>query len=306
MTAFEFPAEPFTTATARGWGLSARALELAVASGELRRVLRGVYVRSDVPDDIETRARSAALVISAHSVLRDRAAAWIHGVDVFGWAELEILPPLETCVLRWRAPTRRTGVDGRTRDLRPSDVMEIGGLKVTTPLRTALDLGCILWRKDALAALDMFMRIHGITRRQLRRALPRYRRRRGVVQLRELVAIADPRAESPGESWTRLAIIDAGLPAPTPQHWVEVDGVPTYRLDLAYPHLKVVVEYDGDEFHHRTEEQRKRDRDRRAWLRDHGWTVIVVEKDGFTDPVLGRWLRTLRSSLAPRYRPTRW
>jgi hypothetical protein len=59
-------------------------------------------------------------------------------------------------------------------------------------------------------------------------------RRRGVLQLRELVPLVDRRMESRREAWTPLAIHDAGLPLPEPQVWSEVDGVPTYRLDIAY------------------------------------------------------------------------
>ncbi len=43
----------------------------------------------------------------------------------------------------------------------------------------------------------------------------------------------DGRSESSGESFTRLAIADVGLPVPTLQHWVHDGGVPVYRLDLA-------------------------------------------------------------------------
>ena len=93
------------------------------------------------------------------------------------------------------------------------------------------------------------MREHGFTVADLLRELRRYVRRRGVIQLRQLVPLVDGRAESSGESWTRIEIVDRGLPTPVPQHWVHVDGVPTYRLDLAYPHARVAIEYDGQEFH---------------------------------------------------------
>ena len=42
---------------------------------------------------------------------------------------------------------------------------------------------------------------------------------------------------------------DQGLPLPEVNWWVSEDGVPKYRLDLAYPHAKVAIEYDGEEFH---------------------------------------------------------
>jgi hypothetical protein len=150
------------------------------------------------------------------------------------------------------------------------------------------------------------MRCHDLSREQLRHEAARFFRRRGVVQLRRLIPLADPRSESPRESWTRLEIIDAGLPCPQPQYWIEIDGVPTYRLDLAYPRSRVAVEYDGDEFHQRTEEQKRRDAERRAWLGQRGWTVIVVRNGDFTGAGLQRWLSELRAALRPTYSNRRW
>jgi hypothetical protein len=302
----DFPVEPFTTAAARGLGIGRKRLDAALRDGLIRRVLHGVYLRSDQPDTVETRVACAALVIAPGSVLRDRTAAWVHGIDVLTYAEHDLLPPIEACVPRFHAPSDRCGVDGGTRDLSTGDVMTIRGVRVTTPLRTALDLGCHLRRRDALAALDQLMRCHDLSREQLRREAVRFFRRRGVVQLRRLIPLADPRAESPRESWTRLEIIDAGLPCPQPQYWIEVDGVPTYRLDLAYPRLRVAVEYDGDEFHQRTEEQKRHDAERRAWLEQRGWTVIVVRNGDFTGAGLERWLSELRAALRPTYSNRRW
>jgi hypothetical protein len=301
----DFPREPFTTAGAHAAGINRKRLRSALRDGLIRRVLHGVYLRADQPDTVETRAACAALVVAPGSVLRDRTAAWVHGVDVLTYAEHDLLPPLETCVARFRAPTDRSGIDGGTRDLSEDDVMAVHGLLVTTPLRTALDLGCNLRRRDALAALDQFMRLHGITQEQLHRDASRFFRRRGVVQLRQLIPLADHRAESPRESWTRIEIIDAGLPCPEPQLWIEVDGVPTYRVDLAYRRCRVAVEYDGEEFH-RTSEQKTHDAERREWLRDDGWTVVVVRNGDFTGMGLERWLAELRAALRPAYSNRRW
>jgi hypothetical protein len=301
-----FPPKPFTTAHAEAMGISRKRLMHAAAEGTLRRVLRGVYVPPDLPDTIALRAACTSLVVPTGSVVRDRTAAWIHGVDVLTHTEHEVLPPVETCVPRFRTPSDRSGVDGGTRDLAPGDVMSVHGLLVTTPLRTALDLGCNLRRRDALAALDQFMAVHGLTQEQMGRSAVRYFRRRGVVQLRRLIPLADGRAESPRESWTRLEIIDAGLPVPALQHWIEIDGVPTYRLDHAYPRHRVAVEYDGEDFHDRTDEQRKHDHERRAWLRADGWTVILVRKGDFTGASSDRWLREVRQALQPTYTNRRW
>lgn len=304
MAAPTFPARPFLASELPDLGISRRRLDRAVAEREVRRVLRGVYLRADLPDTIETRLAAARLVLPPGSVIRDRFAAWIHGIEIFQYGETEVIPPIETCVFRGSTRSRITGVAGNTRDLADADVMELDGIRVTTPLRTALDLGCNLWRRDALHVLDRFLRDFG-TRDELRLGARRYFRRRGVVQLRQLVPLADGRAESLRETWTRIEIIDAGLPTPQPQYWIEIDCVPTYRLDLAYPRHRIAVEYDGEEFH-RTDEQKRKDKERRDWLERHGWIVIVVRNGDFHGAGLERWLSELAEALRSRVRPLRF
>lgn len=301
-----FPDHPFTEPQARSSGITRSRLRAALRERRVIRLLRGVYLRADVPQTVEVRAVAAALVISPYSVVCDRTAAWIWGVECHEFRELDVLPPLETYVLRGHAPTDRSGVLGGTRDLMPGDWVELHGVKVTTPLRSAMDLGCKLNRRPALAAMDALMRACGFSVADMRRMLPRYFRRRGVLQLRELVPIVDGRSESSGESWTRLEINDQGLPAPEPQWWVLIDGVPTYRLDLAYPHARIAVEYDGEEFHSAGPD-READERRRAWLREHGWTVIVVDKHSFKDERIVAWIGRLRAELQDAQRvPQRW
>jgi hypothetical protein len=222
---FSLPQTPFRSRQAADFGLSRYALRRLVANGLVRRVLTDVYVAADIPDSIESRVAAAALVTQPYAVLCDRTAAWMHGIDALAYRELEILPPLEIFVIRDYVPRRRIGVNGGQRDLDPLDVMSLEpGILVTTPLRTALDLGCRLSRPLALATMDQFARQHRVAIADLHAELPRYRRRRGVVQLRQLSQLVDGRAESPGESWVRLAVNDAGLPPPLPQFSLRVGG----------------------------------------------------------------------------------
>jgi hypothetical protein len=293
------PDGPFTVAMAREVGIGRRALRGLVEGEDVRRVLRGVYVRQSTPDSLALRARAACLVVSPAAVLCDRTAAWLHGIDVFWSAEHDYPSRLETFVLRGSTRLTRAETYGGQRELDPGDVMEIGGTRVTTPLRTALDLGCALPRRDALAALDSFMRVFGITKQQLKREVPRYFRRRGVRQLRNMIELADPASESPGESWTRLEILDSNLPAPQVQWWITRNGRQLYRLDLAYPGMKICVEYDGQEFHD-SPEAREADEARRAWLRERGWIVIVVTKDDLTPDGVRRWTEELRRAVEAR------
>lgn len=292
---------PFTSAQATALGVSRAHLRLSLHESRVRRVLRNVYVRADAPDTIESRASALGLVAPPYAVICDRTAAWLWGVDAFRHWELDALPPLETFVLRGRPRVRRQEARGGERDLRPEDIVSVGDIWVTTPLRTSLDLGCKLPRHQALAVMDGFARVQGVTSADLATLLPRYRGRRGVVQARTLVPLVDGRTESTGESFVKLDIADAGLPAPEPQFEVKVGGVVVYRLDLAYPRLKICIEYDGKEFHS-SPEAKENDRQRRKWLRDHGWVVIVVTKDDLRGAKREAWLDELRSTLRDRMR----
>jgi hypothetical protein len=300
----QLPTFPISWRSASAHGIEPSRLRRAVRHGLVRQVLRGVYLRSDVALTTSLKLRAAALVINPAAVACDRTAAWLWNVDVYEYRELDDVPDVETFVLRGHRRCEREGVRGGQRDLALGDWVEIEGVKVTTPVRTALDLGCLLPRRHALAAMDALMREHGFTRRDMSRMLPRYHRRRGVVQLRELVPLVDPRAESQPESWTRLELLDHGLPAPEVQWWIAVDGVPTYRLDLAYPHARIAIEYNGEEFH-TAEADRERDQVRRAWLEAHGWTVIVVDRSDFALGSQRFWLAEVANALREAQRPRR-
>ena len=306
LPALVLPSEPFHHSALADLGFTAHQLRHALDRGQVRRVVRGAYVDARQPDTIALRAAALRLVVGERQVIVDRTAAWLHGVDTFSAAELEAGPPVETCALRGHARSRLDGVRGRTRDLAPADITELDGVQLTTPLRTALDLGCHLRRREAFAALCGLDRAHELGTAALRAGAERFGRRRGVRQLRELIPLVEPRVESGREAWTLLAIHDVGLPLPEPQVWIEVDGVPTFRLDFAYRRRRVSVEYDGVEAHLLTDEQRAYDRSRRRWLRADGWTNIVVRNGDFSGVNLERWLGELRAALASPYSTRRW
>jgi len=293
------PGHPFTWQQARALGLHRSQLDEAVADGRLVRLFHGVYGLATLEPSPLMKARAAGLVTHKRAVVCDRTACWIWGVDCYGHAELDGTPPVESCVPRWQQATERAEVDGKTRDLQPEDWVELEGVRITTPPRTAMDLATSLWAPRGLGAMDALMRAQSFTHDDLRMLVPRYRRRRGVVRLRELVSMVDPLAESQPESWTRYFIVASDLPRPTCQVWVVVEGQ-RYRLDLAYPRAKIAVEYDGEEFHLRTPHQRAHDEERRAALRRAGWIVIVVTLRDLTRNSERSWLGELSAALRAR------
>jgi hypothetical protein len=294
------PTSPFTAAEAEQRGVTRRALHRLLGCGAIVRPLRGVYVRASDDLDLELRMRCVAKVCPPHTVATDRTAAWMWGVDVYPWRDRALPLPLDVFSRRGKARTRRDDVRGGQRDLAARDVVTLAvGVRVTTPLRTALDLACGLDRYEALAAVDALMRAHGLTTEQLYAEIVRFRGRRGVVQAREIIALATGLSESSGESWTRLAIHDDGLASPTPQVWVGEAGQLLYRVDLAYEHLRIAVEYDGVE-HHSDDLDIEHDERRRRWLEAQGWIVIVVRKEDLSGARREAWLQDLATALRVR------
>ncbi len=86
---------------------------------------------------------------------------------------------------------------------------------------------------------------------------------------------------------------------PAPQAWVWVPGWGRAKIENAYEHLRIAVEYDGEEFHSEDDDV-DRDEARREALRRAGWIIIVVRRDGFSGPGRDRWLADLRSAFDDR------
>ena len=267
---------PFTYAEAQAEGVGSKLLAVLVSSGHLRHVVHGVYVATQVPDSLGMRARALKLVVPDHGVVVDRTACWLHAVDALPRRAAYEMPTLEIYSTAG-SRTRRSGVSSGIRDLRPIDIEVIDGLRVTTKLRTACDVGRLVWRYDAIGALDGLARA-GLSREELVDAVARFKGHRGVLQLRQLVAIIDPLAESMPESALRLHWHESDLPWPECQIWVhDDDGRPVFRIDVGHREVRYGVEYFGEEFH--GEEEKDEDEARLAWLGRRGWSMDVFGKD---------------------------
>lgn len=264
---------PFTTGQAKAQGVTGQNLTALQREGLLRRMLQGVYVATQAGDSIPLRARALRLVVPDDCVVCDRHAGWLHGATM-------VLRPNEHLQLMPISVFRPSG-NGRLRNdisnsgernLRPEDVVELHGLRVTTPLRTAWDLGRVRWTEPAISALDAMLRLDVFTRAELLAGIERFKRMRWITTLRAMAPLADGRSESPGESVLRLRWIECNLPTPIPQLEVFRGAQFLARLDLANPELRFGAEYDGDEWHS-SPAQQEHDRGRRAEVADEGWLI---------------------------------
>jgi hypothetical protein len=253
----------------------------------LRRLHDEVLVDARARDDLELRAAAVGLILPPGAALARETAAWLYGVDARPPGEHEHLPDI-VCVVPAgaRAPIRRRGIRCYQADLANDDVTLTGGVPCTTPLRTCVDLLRYARPFVALAAADSLAG-HGLVEvGGLRAEVERWRGQRFTDRARRLAGLVEPATESPGESWLRLRIIDAGFPRPQIQIWVPSKQPGAYRIDLGYPALRKGIEYDGEAYHE-APEQRAHDeiRRRQLWF-EHGWSIMNVGRGEVLGPSL--------------------
>jgi hypothetical protein len=145
-------------------------------------------------------------------------------------------------------------------------------LRCLRPVRAAADLLRRLPLAEAVVVADAVQHAELCTAQDLRDELLLHGGLRGVRRAGEALALSDARAESPPESRLRLALVSVGL-SPVPQFEVRDRGRFIARVDLAFPQLKIAVEYDGRAVHER-EDVFVRDRQRQNDLVRAGWLVL--------------------------------
>jgi hypothetical protein len=298
---------PFTAAQVPA---SSKALAELVRQGYLRRVVRGVYVAAQVRDTLGLRARALSLVVPPGAVVTDRTAAWLHGVDVLLPGEDKVVPPVRVFQRSRGGRPRRREVSSGQRMMPDSDVESIDGVLVTTPLRTACDLGMDRNRDRAFGSLEAMIRA-GLDKDRVLEATLRFSGRRFIRQFRAFAPLTDPRPDSIPESITRLRWYDTISPYPEPQRSVTGPIGQEWSLDMGVDDLWFAVEYDGEEFH--GPEQAEHDAKRREWVvRNTPWMVRVVRKENIFGPsqdfhvLLPRWLAEARRTLCDRLAGRRW
>jgi hypothetical protein len=245
--------------------LTRRGFEAAVNCGALERLWQGIYCRGEPNDTIRLRGLDFSCGRPVPVCLGTAAA--LHGFDTEEPADLHVLSP-PGCRLRSADELVVHRRDG-------APLVKVGERLATSPSWTAVEVARSLRRPRALATLDAALRSGTCSRPELWMAAVEQSRRRGIVAVRDLIPLADGRAESPMESEARLAMMDGGLPIRELQYEIRDGNGELRRLDFAWPEQRVAVEYDGLDWHSSPEAMR-RDRRRAAALMDIGWVVLAI------------------------------
>lgn len=205
-------------------------------------MLHDVYAWRDLSDCAALRIASAAQILPPGAVISGWTAAWMHGVDVR--RSVTILP--EVTLRRETGVSLRQGVALRHALLPPADVDWIGGIPVTTPLRTAFDLARRPNLVEGVVGLDALLYARLIDLDAMRAYIEEHPRWRGVRVAARALELAEPKAESPMETRLRLVIVLSDLPRPEAQiELSDAYGNVVGRLDLGYRQTCRGYEYDG-------------------------------------------------------------
>jgi len=252
---------------------------------EFRAIYPDIYVPHWTAPSLRMRSEAAWLWSGRRGILAGLAAAALHGSN---WIDDD--EPVE---LIWRNQHSPDGVITRNQRFADDEVTRVARLPVTTPARTAFDLGRLLRTGEAMARLDALMRAKPFSIEDVLLLTKRHPGARGVRQLRAILPRIDSGAASPKETWLRLLLIDAGLPAPETQIPVQENWRLVGVLDMGWEKYKVAAEYDGDQ-HRTSRRQYVRDMRRLKGLEGLGWIVIRVIAEDKPDDVVRRVRQALR------------
>ncbi|MGY1713726.1 hypothetical protein ACI78R_04665 [Geodermatophilus sp. SYSU D01106] len=257
-------------------------------SSAWRRLFPDVYACTTAQVDHAVRVLAVSRLLLPGAVVSGRSAAVLWGVALAEAAD-DVTCTVTPSVRAGEVP----GIVLTRRHLRADETATRRGTRVTTPLRTALDLARTRPLEDAVVDVDRFLRTGLLDLASLREAATALTGR-DCRHVRNVLALADGLAESPQETRLRLLLLRSGLPRPVAQHVVRDGTRFVARVDLAWPDRRIAVEYDG--LWHADPVQFRADRQRLNRLTAAGWLVVFVTAADLRDPA--QLLTRLRTLLA--------
>lgn len=275
------PCVPITTGELRRRGLTARTISRTVEVERLVRLRQGWYADGTEWAKATSAAQHLAAIRAAHHgssiapVFSHRSAATLHGLPVWSrWMEQIFSKPdsgdeartaIDPRVVHVTHSSRHGTAHGtlvrhravlRDDDIQTVNLVECGILRLTSPDRTLIDLARSEPFGVALACTDALLRHAFRIGRHVDHAswdqwrstlIARTRqssRQRGMVAVRALVALADPRSDSVLESVSRLRFHQLGI-AVELQRRVPAENGGNLYLDFTLTGRQMFGECDG-------------------------------------------------------------
>ena len=238
----------------RNMGEDVRRYRRACERGQLVRIHRGVYVDAAAWRELKPSERYRTQVVGAHRASRTSwpvshaSAAALWGVPLVG------APPKVVHMLSGKATGTRTenGFRRHASAGADLDVVELDGMPVTSLARTLAEFAATASFRDAVVALDWaiapstprhpkpFVSIDEVFAAADRLGIVRGRRR-----LERAGAFANGASGSPGESVSRVCMLELGFPMPVLQmEFFDAFGSIGFT-DFWWPEFNLIGEFDG-------------------------------------------------------------
>jgi Protein of unknown function (DUF559) len=280
--------QPFTRAEALAAGLT----DVDLRSRRFQRLFHGIYVRSGSKIGVHQMAAAALHISPPGSYASHETAAAFWGASVGDLNEVHVSVPKGSS----RSERRGIVAHRATGDQNPRPYR---GLLISEPTCVFLQLAAARTDLVDLVALgDSLVRRKRTTPGGLVDVADGYVGK-GSRLARRAASYVRPGVDSPKESRLRMLIVLGGLPEPRVNHILrELNGDWSQRLDLCYPELKVIVEYDG-RHHSEVRANWLKDIKRREALERLGWRFVIVTAEGLYDDPFDT-LQRIRFALADR------
>ena len=269
------PRRPFSRADARAAGLTPEML----LTKRFHKIFWDSYVLREVKITPLLRAQAVMNLVPVGSHISHHTAAELWGATVPSDGDTHVWTPSA------QGRQIRQGVKTHYGN-GPAHTTLRRGVPLSTPEQTFLDLaGGGVKLIDLVVAADGMIKSGHTTPERLIEAAAGWHGR-GCRIARRAAALARADVDSPTETRLRLLIVLAGLPEPRVNMIVRArDGSWRRRYDLAYEQLRLIVEYDGRQHAHDTQ-QWLTDIFRREELDRMNWRLVVVTAEGiYTDPL---------------------
>lgn len=228
-------------------GFSPQSLSQAVSTGSMVRLRPGFYVDASARD-LARDDRHLLMVLAADRCLAGPvfthwSAALALGLPSWG------LPLGKVAVSRNGHAQRSRHTRLMKHDtsvVRADEIVGIGGLRVTAPGRTVVDIARACGRDASVSVADAAVKGELATSTSLDLALARAAGRAGIKKARRAMSLVDGRSESVAETLSRLSFSDHGLPTPEAQQNIfDTHGNRVARVDFLWREYGVIGECDG-------------------------------------------------------------
>jgi hypothetical protein len=236
-------------------GADDRALRRDADRGRVQRVSPGVYLDAalwaQLDDDERYLLRIAAIAGTrrARVVYSHYSALALLGYPIIGYWPSRV----HTLVGADSGQRSSAHVVRHAMDVSDDELIELGGLVLTNPLRTLTDVARVASLETAVAALDrglagpapLLTTEAAVEREALLESVAKLGSAPGASRAAFAIGFADAAAGSPGESVSRVNMHRLHIPKPQLQVRVFVSGGRYFDVDFGWEEFGAFGEFDG-------------------------------------------------------------